>query len=192
MSERRECRAATAVDRASWMSEQEFWSLIERTTDPDGSLGQASRLTEHLSQLTVEQVLGFDLHFARFHQACAQGRLWCAAYVMLGACSEEDFEHFRSGLIGRGRAVFEAALADPDSLVDLDLEVPHELQDEDLPFATTDAWTRITGEDDEAFWRTVAGFQDLPEPAPVHLDWDPDDPDSMAAIVPRLMVVYGI
>lgn len=192
MNERRERGAAPTTGRESWMSEHEFWSLVERTADPQDPPGQAARLTEELSRLTAEQVLGFDLRFSRFHRACGLGSLWCAAYVMLGACSEEDFDHFRSGLIGRGRAVFEDALRDPDTLVELDLDVPHDLQNEDLAFAAADAWTRVTGEDDEAFWDTVAGFRDIPEPLPLELGWDPDDPDSMAAIVPRLMVAYGI
>jgi Protein of unknown function (DUF4240) len=48
--------------------------------------------------------------------------LWGAAYVIDGGCSDDGFDYFRAYLISRGRAVFEAAMADPDSLADADLE----------------------------------------------------------------------
>jgi hypothetical protein len=36
--------------------------------------------------------------------------------VIHGGCSDDGFEYFRRWLVSRGRDVYEAALADPDSL----------------------------------------------------------------------------
>jgi hypothetical protein len=48
--------------------------------------------------------------------------LWGAAYVIHGGCGDDTFNDFRSSLISRGRASFERALADPDSLADDDVD----------------------------------------------------------------------
>ena len=47
--------------------------------------------------------------------------MWGAAYVIHGGCSDDGFEYFRRWLISRGRKAYEAALADPDSLAQLDV-----------------------------------------------------------------------
>jgi hypothetical protein len=41
--------------------------------------------------------------------------------VIHGGCSDDGFEYFRRWLVSRGRDVYEAALADPDSLAQLDV-----------------------------------------------------------------------
>ncbi len=43
--------------------------------------------------------------------------LWAAAYIIEGGCSDDGFTDFRAGLIGLGRDVYYAAVADPGSLV---------------------------------------------------------------------------
>jgi hypothetical protein len=47
--------------------------------------------------------------------------LWGAADVIHGGCSDDGFEYFRCWLVSRGRRVYEAALADPDSLAQQDV-----------------------------------------------------------------------
>ena len=46
-------------------------------------------------------------------------KLWGAAYMIGGGCSDDGFIDFRYGLIAKGQTVFEAAVRDPDSLVQL-------------------------------------------------------------------------
>ena len=43
-------------------------------------------------------------------------KLWAAAYVMNGGCSDDGFRYFRDWLISEGRALFERAVKDPDAL----------------------------------------------------------------------------
>jgi hypothetical protein len=48
--------------------------------------------------------------------------LWGAACVINGGCSDDCFDYFRAYLISRGREVFEAAVADPDSLASVEID----------------------------------------------------------------------
>ena len=48
--------------------------------------------------------------------------LWGAAHVIDGGCGGDVFDCFRSYSISRGREVSEAALSDPDSRADIELE----------------------------------------------------------------------
>lgn len=48
--------------------------------------------------------------------------LWAAAYLMRGGCSDDGFDYFRGWLLAQGRAVWEGAVAAPDSLADLGLD----------------------------------------------------------------------
>ena len=43
-----------------------------------------------------------------------------AAYVMHGGCSNDAFSDFRATLISNGRKIYNTALSDPESLVDVD------------------------------------------------------------------------
>jgi hypothetical protein len=42
--------------------------------------------------------------------------------VINGGCSDDCFDYFRAYLISHGREVFEAAIADPDSLASVELD----------------------------------------------------------------------
>jgi hypothetical protein len=53
-----------------------------------------------------------------FGNSCSAPMMWGAPYVIHGGCSDDTFNDFRSSLISRGRACFERAIADPDSLSD--------------------------------------------------------------------------
>jgi hypothetical protein len=44
--------------------------------------------------------------------------LWGAAYLINGGCSDDGFDYFRGWLLSQGRAIWQATLADPDSLAD--------------------------------------------------------------------------
>ncbi len=45
--------------------------------------------------------------------------LWDLAFVMNLGCGDDSFMDFRAWLIGQGRNVYQRALVDPESLVDL-------------------------------------------------------------------------
>lgn len=106
------------------MTEDAFWKVIEssrRDFDPklrDGNMErQGNLLEEALSELSVEEIVEFAQMFAHLLRQAYRWDLWGAAYVIGSGCSDDGFMDFRSWLISMGRSVFDAALADPESLV---------------------------------------------------------------------------
>jgi hypothetical protein len=49
-------------------------------------------------------------------EAAVMARVWGAAYLIHGGCSDDGFADFRAGLIALGRTRYEDAVAKPDSL----------------------------------------------------------------------------
>lgn len=92
-----------------------FWSIIDATVTPDYDQ-QLDALAEVLSKLSRDQIIAFDKDFAKASLAAYRWDLWGAAYVINGGCSDDGFIDFRSWLIAQGKAVYDAALADPESL----------------------------------------------------------------------------
>lgn len=92
-----------------------FWELNAGLA-PEGAVEQ---LRDRLSGLEAAAILAYKEHFDRAVELAYQWDLWAAAYIIRGGgCSDDSFIDFRYGLISRGRSVFEAAITDPDSLVD--------------------------------------------------------------------------
>ena len=101
---------------------EEFWATIARvrggaSATPDGLL---ESLEVELSKLTVADLQAFEHHWSACLARAYTRKVWAAAYIIGGGCSDDAFWDFRSTLIMQGRAFFEAALADPDSLADAD------------------------------------------------------------------------
>jgi hypothetical protein len=107
--------------------------------------------------------------------------LWGAAYVIEGGCSDDSFDYFRAYLISRGRAVYERAIADPDSLADIELEDGDAWEDWMSP--TMVVMHGRTGQ------YALAGPATGPHPTePQGEAWDEDD---LAALLPRLAAKHA-
>ena len=164
-------RTVRAMDRET------FWSVVETARERAGA-GADDRgaeddplpgaLTDLLvERLTADEILAFaDVAGAVARDAYAWP-VWGAAYLVEGGCSDDAFMDFRDGLVLAGRATFERTLADPDTLADH--PVVAAMADagspwfgfESLDSLVGDAWSRATGEDDEAYYtareRTSSG-----------------------------------
>ncbi len=104
------------------MDPQTFWSMIEASTTPHG-------LHSRLLQLDNDELVAFErLHEDHVRRAYSWD-LWGAAYLINGGCSDDTFEYFRAALIARGRATYERALQDPDSLAEVDFGPDEEWED---------------------------------------------------------------
>ena len=106
-----------------------FWKLIDESRVGDSATATPERLAGTLKRLNDDEVLDFGLTF--YEKLCDlnQWRLWGAGYVIAAGMSDDSFHYFRSWIIGKGKAVFEVAMKDPDELgpyVDTD-EVDNEL-----------------------------------------------------------------
>jgi len=105
------------------MPADKFWQIIERAAksdhDPDA---QMKTLRTALHELSIEEIISFEVAFRRYLNEAYTWDLWGAADLIHGGCSDDGFEYFRRWLVSRGRDVYEAALADPDSLAQRDLQ----------------------------------------------------------------------
>ncbi|ARU51562.1 hypothetical protein CBR64_08790 [Cellulosimicrobium cellulans] len=190
------------------MDRETFWEIVDAARDRAGT-GADDRgakddplpgaLTDLLvERLTADEMLAFvDVAGGLAHDAYAWP-LWGAAYLVEGGCSDDGFLDFRDGLLLAGRATFERALSDPDSLADH--PVVAALVDggsawfgyESLDSLVGDAWSLATGEDDEAYYaareRTATGHA---RSEPAGEQWDFDDDAENARRLPRLTALFG-
>jgi hypothetical protein len=110
----------------------EFWDLMSKargTADPKAPSATPESLQPVLEALTNKQVVSFVEEFTGKLCELNSWRLWGAGYVIAGGMSDDSFHYFRSWIIGKGKALFDLAKADPDALgpfID-DPEVDNEL-----------------------------------------------------------------
>jgi hypothetical protein len=97
------------------MKKPDFWKHIElsKRSDPEE---HEERLVNRLSKLPPSDILQFEKWWNSVHDAAYTWKLWGAAYLMNGGCSDDGFVYFRSWLILKGEAIYAAALKDPDTL----------------------------------------------------------------------------
>lgn len=114
-----------------------FWELVERSrASASPSKDQAETLVETLAQMEVEEIIAFARHLFTRKSEAYRNDLWLACYLLSGGYASDDgFKDFRSYLISHGRAFFESAMRDPDSLAEL---VP---PDEEAPSYEVFAYT---------------------------------------------------
>lgn len=170
------------------MAEDDLWRLVERARSTADDPADAAEVAERVVDLLTAQGPGrireleADL---RAVLARAYGwPLWGAAYIVNGGCSDDGFDYFLGWLVGQGREIFEAALADPDSLADVvSPDDEGAFQSEELLAAAWTAYERATGDD-------LPDGQFLARPG-LGPGWDFDDPEEMRTRYPRLWAMFG-
>jgi len=154
------------------MNREDFWKIIERSAGGDD---QAAELQRILSEMPAEAIRSFVVHWGELMNEAYRRDLWAAAFVIQGGCSDDAFTDFRYWLIGRGEAVYHAALKNPDSLLEPATEsFPFY---EELGYAAHSAYQSITGE--EMVFEEDPAYPELTGP-----DWETDE--DLARLVPEL------
>lgn len=177
----------------STMPVDRFWELIDRTTKHDADQdAQIEALSQELRKLPVAEIEAFERAFQQQQRRAYTWDLWGAAYVMNGGASDDGFEYFQRWLVSRGRKVFEAALADPESLADL--PASSELGDYEFEQFTAVAgsvWAEKTGTDP---WSDPQGrlpYASVPLPAePAGYPFE-EDAVHLARRYPKLWARFG-
>ena len=169
------------------MTKDEFWEHIRATRrlDPDEHI---ERLATRVVTLPVEEILSFGRWWETFDAKAYTWKLWGAAYLVNGGCSDDGFDYFRWWLILQGRAAYEAALKNPDSLAGV-LRGDGEVEAGSNP--AYDAYSAATGRDDydEALKARYPKLN-LELPA-LKDDWDFEDDAAMRRRYPKLFAAYG-
>jgi len=129
------------------MSHDDFWNLIETVHEaaPADMDAKCEELTRQLKKYTPEDVAEFDRLFREHMVEAYHWDLWGAAYIIGGGCSDDGFMDFRATLISLGRNTFEQALADPETLAELDIEDADDFFFEGFQYIASQVYEEITG-----------------------------------------------
>jgi hypothetical protein len=168
------------------MDKTQFWKLIDSSRrasegDPEE---QIEILREKLSDLEPDEIVAFDRIFNEYDVRAYHWDLWGAAYVIGGGCSDDGFMDFRGWLISRGEKAFEAALADPETLVKVVKEEDDDCQIEGFQYVASQAWEQKTGKASADFPSQEAGLPAEPWGTP----WEEEDLEKR---FPKLSKKFG-
>ncbi|AXQ30418.1 DUF4240 domain-containing protein [Solimonas sp. K1W22B-7] len=135
------------------MDKAAFWKIIDasRRDAEDDPEEQLETLRERLSSLEPAEIVSFDRILSEYHGRADTWDLWGAAYIIGGGCSDDGFMDFRGWLISRGEKAYEAALADPESLVKVVKEHDGECQIEGYQYVASEVWEEKTGKTSDDF-----------------------------------------
>lgn len=95
------------------MNINEFWAIVEHCKDAESP---EVALADSLQHLSVEEIVEFHNYFKWLDNYAYRWDIWGAAYLLHAGCSDDGFEYFRSGLIAKGRSIYESVLKNPDDL----------------------------------------------------------------------------
>lgn len=163
------------------MNRDEFWAIIEATPSDSDPYERAEAVQEALCERSAEEIVDFERHMASLLTESYSWKLWGAAYLINGGCSDDGFDYFRGWLILQGKAVFENAIANPDSLADVP-ELEEDVECEDILGVAWSAYESVTG--DEMPMVSIE-LPDLGE------GWDFDDDEEMEQRYPKLFAKFG-
>lgn len=132
------------------MNAATFWKMIEDARkDADGDIEkQTELLVEALSKESDEDIIEFNHIMQNMMDRAYRGNLWDACVFIHCGCADDDFEDFRAWLIAQGEGIFEKAIKDPESLVEL-LDPKHrdKVVFEEFAYVGKYAYRRKTGKE---------------------------------------------
>jgi hypothetical protein len=103
------------------MDHNRFWRIIDEAREKAGSWEKMrDPLVQRLAGLDLADILLWHGIFLEYQSLSYKQKLWAAAYVIGGGCSDDGFDYFCGWLTAQGREVFLGALSDPDSLADVE------------------------------------------------------------------------
>lgn len=151
-----------------------FWSIIEKVKAAEYP---EVALKIELKKLSLNELVEFQQHFDTFHRDAYIWNLWGAARIINKFCSDDGFTDFGYALISLGRSVYENAIADPESLAEIELSgiVSNEL----FGYVAGEVYEEKTGEEiPRKSINSTAG--------PLAMDWDINDDSEGAIRFPKL------
>ncbi len=162
------------------MTREEFWQIIDQARKGTEDVEQiAGTLQSLLEKRNPAEVLSFLEHQARLMEESYSWKLWGAAYLINGGCSDDGFDYFRGWLLAQGEEVWRRALKNPDTLAEIVEE--DDASAEDMINAAAAAYEALTGEYPDSI------EVDLPE---LGEEWDFDDDDEMRERYPSLAEIF--
>lgn len=180
----------------STMNKDTFWDLIATAKSQTG--GNVDAMYQWLCNWLVANsdangaIQFYEISHA-YNSLAYKFGLWTAAMIMSnGFRSDDGFHYFTNWLIAQGKEVYLAALANPDSLAEIDVNGDSEF--ESLDYIGADAFELLTGEDFYDRNRQLPGYPQLKADLAREItygegieDWHDDEAE---AYVPNLYAKY--
>ena len=174
------------------MDDKRFWDVIA-VACPHEAVEEFyepwyGSLVETLATLPPELVVRFGRWFDDKTDALYSHDHWGAAYLINGGASDDGFYYWRCWLVGMGKAVYEAALKDPDTLAGV-VAPDCEASEAEIYSAAREAWRRQKRKEKD-FDRACGA---LSEGDPERLKgrrWNFDDDRQIRKRFPRLAALY--
>ncbi|MCC6411544.1 MAG: DUF4240 domain-containing protein [Saprospiraceae bacterium] len=104
------------------MNKETFWKIMLETNKASGGepLTQQGLIEIKLDELLGDEIIEFDKIYRELLNDAYDWKLWAAAFIVNGGCSDDCFMDFRGWLIAQGEEIYTKALANPDSLSEID------------------------------------------------------------------------
>ena len=190
MEKKRQQEKAELKPTAEMMDEEQFWAIVQTAVDEAGDDEDEylEVVKRELSKLSLKEMIGFRLRTDKLLYDSYTSEMWCAGYLMNGGCSDDGFEYFRLWVISRGRKVYEAAMANPDNLIDYiddDAEMDF-FEFESFWYVALEAFEEAVDAelydyiDDDNFKTCEGNYPNF------EFNWEEDEPESMQKLCPRL------
>jgi hypothetical protein len=170
------------------LDKKQFWSIIEKSSKPEGSGqdAQVAGLRGALEELTPDEIVGFQRCFDGCLVGAYHWDLWGAAYIIGGGCSDDGFMDFRSWLVSKGEAVYNAALKDPETLAEAVVDSDDDCQFEEFQYVASQVWERKTRKDLSRFPTMESEHPESPEGE----EWS-EEGDDLERRFPKLWKRFG-
>jgi len=101
------------------MERAQFWAMVEaaRPASGEGCEQHTTNLVAALLELLASEILDYRRIQRELLAESYRWNLWGAAHLLGGGgCSDDGFDDFRGWLLTQGRATWQGAFRDPDSL----------------------------------------------------------------------------
>jgi Protein of unknown function (DUF4240) len=163
------------------MDQREFWAIVAAACPPDPRQADDwdRQLQAALMKFSPDEIVEWNHIFDRLAARAYTVDLWGAAYIINGGASDDGFYYFRCWLICMGQDVYEAAVAEPDSLAGV---VVRGIDAEAETYAAAHrAWMAVTGRPDTDPYPARNERAELRGD-----DWDFDNEEEARRRLPRL------
>lgn len=190
MEKQRQQELAELKPTAEMMDEEQFWAIVQTAVDEAGDDEDEylEVVKRELSKLSLKEMVGFRLRTDKLLYDSYTSEMWCAGYLMNGGCSDDGFEYFRLWVISRGRKAYEAAMANPDNLIDYigDDDEMDFFEFESFWYVALEAFEEAVDAelydyvDDDNFKTCEGNYPNF------EFNWEEDDSESMQKLCPRL------
>ena len=182
------------------MNKEQFWAIIDKARESAGSWEDMfGPLVDELSQLESSDILHWGQIFGLYQKHSYKNKLWAAAYVINGGCSDDGFDYFRGWLTAQGKAVFLKSLSDPDSLADVDACEGGSVDFEEMLSVAPEAFFRKLSLDsdynrfyEELDKRPLSDeenadiLSEIVYGDDIDIEWNEDDAEAMRVLLPKL------